>query len=277
MWIRSGICQFLLALASVVAAASELYKQNIFFGWPSDPQVLVVSEAQRPEDAVSDFLSVLQFQDASSKESVFDQILNGICPDLSSRKHHRQCSGKSPSAVIESFLFTDDDGFIIEAFVRESYPRDLLVQFACNRLLSCSDADMMGLSVRVTQSLRARRLAGYSVEQFQSANYFTVLGISEDSCSDADVKYAFKALALKFHPDKNLDDVDWATAIFRNISIAYEAIEDATKRAEHARYLKSSNGATTNVWTASSGGHQFSFSSSGGGGSFGFSFSFNFG
>ena len=55
------------------------------------------------------------------------------------------------------------------------------------------------------------------------------MGVKRDA-SDAEIKKAFKKLAIKYHPDKNQDDPEAAKAKFQKIANAYETLSDADKR-----------------------------------------------
>lgn len=50
-------------------------------------------------------------------------------------------------------------------------------------------------------------------------DYYEVLGVSKDA-SDAEIKKAFKKLALKYHPDRNPDDPKAAEEKFKEINEA---------------------------------------------------------
>lgn len=52
---------------------------------------------------------------------------------------------------------------------------------------------------------------------------FEVLGIPRDADSSA-IKSAYRKLAMKYHPDKNPDDAETATARFKEVSEAYETL-----------------------------------------------------
>lgn len=63
------------------------------------------------------------------------------------------------------------------------------------------------------------------------SNPYATLGVSPDA-SQEEIKKAYRKLAVKYHPDKNKDNVE-ATDKFKEISAAYEILGDTTKRAEY--------------------------------------------
>jgi len=60
-------------------------------------------------------------------------------------------------------------------------------------------------------------------------DYYAILGVSK-SASEEDIKKAYKKLALKHHPDRNLNDPEKARAKFVEINEAYEVLSDKSKR-----------------------------------------------
>lgn len=60
-------------------------------------------------------------------------------------------------------------------------------------------------------------------------DYYQILGVKK-TASDAEIKKAFKKLAIKYHPDKNKDDPEGAKARFQKIANAYEVLSDEEKR-----------------------------------------------
>ncbi|HBF22898.1 MAG TPA: molecular chaperone DnaJ, partial [Planctomycetes bacterium] len=64
-------------------------------------------------------------------------------------------------------------------------------------------------------------------------DYYEVLGVGRDS-SDADIKSAYRKLALKFHPDRNKEpDAD---AKFKEATEAYAVLSDAQKRQAYDQF-----------------------------------------
>ncbi len=65
-------------------------------------------------------------------------------------------------------------------------------------------------------------------------DYYEVLGVSKDA-SAADIKKAFRRLAMKYHPDRNPGDEE-AEAKFKEARSAYDVLSDDQKRAAYDRY-----------------------------------------
>lgn len=55
------------------------------------------------------------------------------------------------------------------------------------------------------------------------------MGIKRDA-TEAEIKKAFKKLAIKYHPDKNQDNAEVAKEKFQKIASAYETLSDPDKR-----------------------------------------------
>jgi len=62
-------------------------------------------------------------------------------------------------------------------------------------------------------------------------DYYAILGISKKAESD-EIKKAYRALALKYHPDKNPDNKE-AEEKFKEITEAYEVLSDPLKRKKY--------------------------------------------
>ena len=65
-------------------------------------------------------------------------------------------------------------------------------------------------------------------------DYYEILGVSKGA-SSADIKKAYRKLALKYHPDKNPDDTS-AEEKFKEAAEAYEVLSDDTKRQQYDRF-----------------------------------------
>lgn len=65
-------------------------------------------------------------------------------------------------------------------------------------------------------------------------DYYEVLGV-EKGVSEADLKKAYRRVAMKFHPDRNPDDKD-AEDKFKEANEAYEVLSDPQKRAMYDQY-----------------------------------------
>lgn len=67
-----------------------------------------------------------------------------------------------------------------------------------------------------------------------SKNYYEILNIST-TATESEIKARFKYLANKWHPDKNLDNLELATEVFKTIKEAYDVLADTEKRTEYDR------------------------------------------
>ncbi|GFV56298.1 dnaJ homolog subfamily C member 10, partial [Trichonephila clavipes] len=81
---------------------------------------------------------------------------------------------------------------------------------------------------------RPRATSGCSVSRFHatatvnSIDYYELLGVSKDA-DNREIRRAFKKLALKYHPDKNMGE-DKAHEQFITINKAYEVLKDEETR-----------------------------------------------
>src|SRR4051794_24832562 len=65
-------------------------------------------------------------------------------------------------------------------------------------------------------------------------DYYEVLGVPRNADDEA-LKKAYRALAMKFHPDRNPGDPE-ADAQFREAAEAFDVLRDPRKRAAYDRY-----------------------------------------
>ena len=66
-------------------------------------------------------------------------------------------------------------------------------------------------------------------------DYYEVLGVPKDA-GDAEIKKAFKKLALKYHPDRNPDNPKAAEEKFKEINEAYSVLSNKQKRAQYDQF-----------------------------------------
>ena len=65
-------------------------------------------------------------------------------------------------------------------------------------------------------------------------DYYEVLGIQRGA-SDADIKKAYRRLAMKYHPDRNTGD-NKAEEKFKEVQVAYDVLSDERKRAAYDQF-----------------------------------------
>jgi molecular chaperone DnaJ len=65
-------------------------------------------------------------------------------------------------------------------------------------------------------------------------DYYSILGVS-GKASREEIRHAFRKLAMKYHPDRNLGNEEWAGEKFKEINEAYAVLGDEAKRQEYDR------------------------------------------
>jgi DnaJ family protein A protein 5 len=65
--------------------------------------------------------------------------------------------------------------------------------------------------------------------------HYEVLGVPLNA-SDDDLKKSYRKLALKWHPDKNLDNSDEVKREFQFIQAAYEVLSDPQERSWYDKH-----------------------------------------
>lgn len=68
----------------------------------------------------------------------------------------------------------------------------------------------------------------------EKRDYYEVLGVSK-SADEAEIKKAYRKLALKYHPDKNPGDAA-AEDKFKEAAEAYEILSNSEKKAQYDRF-----------------------------------------
>lgn len=65
-------------------------------------------------------------------------------------------------------------------------------------------------------------------------DYYEVLGVARNA-SDAELKKAYRKLAMKYHPDRNLDNAE-TEARFKEVKEAHDVLSNAQKRAAYDQF-----------------------------------------
>lgn len=95
-------------------------------------------------------------------------------------------------------------------------------------------------------------------------DFYEVLGVSKKA-TEAEIKTAYRKLALKWHPDKNKSSE--ATAKFKQINEAYEVLSDTKKRQMYDQMGPEAfkqRGAGAGAYTYQQGPFRYTYTSSGG-------------
>ena len=66
----------------------------------------------------------------------------------------------------------------------------------------------------------------------EKEDYYAILGIKKDA-TEAEIKKAYRKLALKWHPDKNPNNREEAEEKFKKINEAYSVLSDKNKRNQY--------------------------------------------
>ncbi|KAI5286466.1 DnaJ sub C member 7, partial [Ascosphaera acerosa] len=75
------------------------------------------------------------------------------------------------------------------------------------------------------------RSAEFELKKAKRKDYYKILGVDKGA-GDAEIKKAYRKLAVKHHPDKNLGSEE-GDAMFKEIGEAYETLSDPQKRAAY--------------------------------------------
>ena len=65
-------------------------------------------------------------------------------------------------------------------------------------------------------------------------NYYDILGVSK-SASEAEIKKAYKKMAMQYHPDRNKGDKK-AEAKFKEVNEAYQTLSDTSKKKNYDQF-----------------------------------------
>lgn len=69
-------------------------------------------------------------------------------------------------------------------------------------------------------------------------DYYSILGLSK-TASQEEISKAYKELALKYHPDKNPNNLEFATEKFKEIQEAFDVLSNSFKKLNYDNFRKS--------------------------------------
>ncbi|PPR90470.1 hypothetical protein GOBAR_AA30228 [Gossypium barbadense] len=137
--------------------------------------------------------------------------------------------GKDASSSCSEAL--NIDGELLEALVQRGEAKLLTEDWegAVDDLKSAAQKSPQDMNIR-----EALMRAEKALKMSKRKDWYKILGVSKTS-SVAEIKRAYKKLALQWHPDKNVDNREEAEAQFQEIAAAYEVLGDDEKRAKYDR------------------------------------------
>jgi DnaJ-domain-containing protein 1 len=270
-----------------VAQAAFILQTNIYF--PDIPtQVLSVCEGQRPEDAVANFLGMFQFISIESERNMLNTVMTFLCDALETSDLNLKCTTRVPTELTTILDISHLGHHVKSVNVRAGLDATVEAECVCS-FMECQLEAKKRIEAAIMQSISTTSTRSEETNvtemQFASSNLYEVLGLSNEDIDDVTevaIKRKYRELARRYHPDKNLNRVDWATEVFKNITNAYETLVDPDRR---RRYDMQSNGRgdqhssqENNVMFSTTPGttqQTFHFeTSSSGSASFGFTFTF---
>ncbi|XP_077239506.1 dnaJ P58IPK-like protein [Tasmannia lanceolata] len=216
--------------------------------------------------AVEDFKGALAIDPAHIAHNVHLHL--GLCKVLVKL-------GRGKDALNSCTEALDIDEELVEALAQRGEAKVLIEDWegAVDDLKTAAQKSPQDTNIR-----EALMRAEKSLKLSKRKDWYKILGISK-TASIAEIKRAYKKLALQWHPDKNVDNREEAEAKFREIAEAYEVLGDDDKRVRYDRGEDIENmgmGMGGNPFGGGGfhGGQQFTFHFEGGGfpGGYGFNF-----
>lgn len=222
--------------------------------------------------SVEDFRSALALDPNHTAHNVHLHL--GLCKVLVKL-------GRGKDAITSCTEALDIDGELDEALVQRGEAKLLLEDW------EGAVEDLKTAAQKSPQDMYIRELlmkAEKGLKMSKRKDLYKILGVSKTT-SMAEIKRAYKKLALQWHPDKNVENREKAEAMFREIAAAYEVLGDDEKRVRYDRGEDieelGMGGGGGNPFGGFGGGQQFTFHFDGGfqgggggfpGGGFGFGF-----
>ncbi|XP_020087008.1 dnaJ protein P58IPK homolog B [Ananas comosus] len=172
--------------------------------------------------AVEDFKAALAFDPNHSAHNV--HLYLGLCKVLVKL-------GRGKDALDSCTEALNIDGELVEALAQRGEAKLLVEDWegAVEDLKEAAQKSPQDMNIREAY-MRAEKALKLSKRK----DWYKILGVSK-TASIAEIKRAYKKLALQWHPDKNVDNREEAEAKFREIAAAYEVLGDEDKRVRYDR------------------------------------------
>ncbi|KAJ7972417.1 DnaJ protein like [Quillaja saponaria] len=139
--------------------------------------------------------------------------------------------GRGKDAFISCSDALNIDPELIEALVQRGEAKLLTEDWegAVQDLKSAAEKSPQDANIR-----EALMRAEKALKMSKRKDWYKILGVSK-TASIAEIKRAYKKLALQWHPDKNVGNREEAESKFREIAAAYEVLSDEEKRTRYDR------------------------------------------
>ncbi|KAM0953693.1 putative DnaJ protein P58IPK [Dioscorea sansibarensis] len=172
--------------------------------------------------AVEDFRAALALDPIHTAHNVHLHL--GLCKVLVDL-------GRGNDAVNSCTEALEIDGELVEALFQRGKAKLITEDWeaAVEDLKSAAQKSPQDMNIR-----EALRKAEKSLKLSKRKDWYKILGIPK-TASIAEIKRAYKKLALQWHPDKNVDNREEAEAQFREVAAAYEVLGDEEKRVRYDR------------------------------------------
>ena len=87
------------------------------------------------------------------------------------------------------------------------------------------------------------------------ADLYATLEVSRSANQD-EIRASYKRLVKVWHPDKNLDDLEQATARFKQIQLAFQVLSDSNQRALYDDFIRNQEQRQNSVPTSNTSCHE---------------------
>lgn len=141
----------------------------------------------------------------------------------------------------------------MKALLQSARPQ-LLSQFAFGGSAKVSNKHVR----RVALSRKPKAICALKCAVSDASTFYTVLGVNVDASSN-DIKYAYRQMARRYHPDVNpLEARDECTKKFIEVQNAYETLSNPTMKEEYDYALRNSVSTQTYAKSSRGWGNQYS-------------------